>query len=663
MEPTPELEQRAINVVRALAMDGPHAANSGHQGTAMALAPLAHVLFSRVMRYDASQPDWPNRDRFVLSNGHASILLYSMLHLCGFGLSVDDLRRFRQWDSLTPGHPEVHHTTGVEVTTGPLGQGFANGVGLGLAERLLRARFGSDLVDHTTFVICGDGDLSEGISHEAASLAGHLGLGNLVYVYDDNHITIDGPTELALTDDAVARFTAYGWHVNDLGEAADDLDTLEAALREAQRVDDAPSLIVLRSHIAHPSPDLTDSPKAHGLAFDTEEIARTKEIMGLDGAATFQVPADVLAFYREAGVRGATARASWQKSLAELDASVRKDWDAALSSTGLDGWEALLPTFGVGESIATRSASNKVLDAIASALPGLAVGSADLTGNTGVKLDGAVPQDSATPGGRQIHFGIREHAMAAAMNGMALHGGILPVGGTFFVFSDYLRPSMRLAALSGAKVIYSFTHDSIGVGEDGPTHQPIEHLASLRAMPGLQVIRPADANETSAAWRIAIDHDGPTALILTRQNVPVLAGTGSYDDVAKGGYIVTVAGDEPWPDLVLVGTGSEVQLCVEAADILCREDLTVQVVSLPCWSRFDDQDVEYQERVMPPHVPTLAVEAGVSFGWSRYADASVSLDRFGASAPAATLFEQFGFTPENVAERARELLREMTIID
>ena len=662
MATTPELEQLAIDTIRALAMDGPEAADSGHQGTAMALAPLAHVLFTRVMDYDASDPSWPDRDRFVLSNGHASILLYSMLHLCGFGLSLDDLRAFRTWGSATPGHPEVHHTAGVEVTTGPLGQGFANGVGLSLAERVLRNRFGTELVDHHTYVICGDGDLEEGISHEAASLAGHLGLGRLVYVYDDNHISIDGPTELALSDDPVKRFEAYGWHVQNLGESANDLDVMEAALRSARDESAAPSLIVLRSHIGYPSPEFTDSAKAHGNPFTPEEIAATKQVMGLPPDENFHVPAEVLELYRTAGVRGSNRREAWQARL-EAFSGDRSAWDAGQAATGVSGWQDALPTFPVGEKLATRQASNKVLDALGPLLPGLIVGSADLTGNTGVSLAGAEVQEPATPGGRQVHYGIREHAMGAVLNGLALHGGTIPVGGTFFVFSDYMRPAVRLAALSQAKVIYSWTHDSIGVGQDGPTHQPIEQLASLRAMPGLRLIRPADANETAAAWRIAIEHDGPTALVLTRQSVPTLEGTSSFDHVARGAYVLDIVGDGEYVDLVLVGTGSEVSLCVDAARQLAAEGLSIQVVSMPCWDLFAAQDDSYQDSVIPPEVPTLAVEAGSTFGWDRWADDTIGIDHFGASAPGDVLFTQFGFTVEHVTDRARALVRDLTPSD
>ncbi len=648
-----DLEKRAINVIRGLAMDAPHAANSGHQGTAMALAPLAHVLWTRVLRYDAADPDWPDRDRFVLSAGHASILQYSMLHLTGHGLELDDLKQFRQWGSRTPGHPEVGHTRGIEVTTGPLGQGFANAVGMAMAERWLAARFGPELFDHHTFVIAGDGDLAEGVSHEAASLAGHQGLDKLVVVYDDNHVSIDGPTELSLSDDAPTRFRGYGWHVDEVGEVAEDLDALEAALERAKANTGAPTLIVLRSHIAFPSPTLTDSPKAHGLAFDEDTIREAKELMGLPDEP-FHVPDDVLRYYREAGERGRTAREEWDKRLAAFDGQ-RAALDCCLDAEGLPGWEKALPTFGLDESMATRQASGKVLQALTETVPGLVGGGADLTGNTGTAIAGAGVMSADEPGGRQIFFGVREHGMAAIMNGMALHGGLLPVGGTFLVFSDYARGAVRLSALSGAKVIYSFTHDSVGVGEDGPTHQPVEHVAALRAMPGLSVIRPADANETVAAWQAAVDGHGPTALILSRQSVPTLQGT-SADGVLRGGYVLVESDGEP--DLVLVATGSEVHLCVEAARRLADEGVAVRVVSLPSWNLFEAQGDDYRDHVLPPEVPTLAVEAGVSFGWDRYADDSITIDHFGHSAPGELVLERLGFTADNVVERSRELLDE-----
>jgi transketolase len=650
----PDLEQRAIDVIRGLSMDAPNAARSGHQGTAMALAPLAHVLFTRVMNYDAEHPDWPDRDRFVLSNGHASILLYSMLYLTGYGLTLDDIKDFRQWGSPTPGHPEVHHTTGVEVTTGPLGQGVANGIGMGLAERWLRARYSSEVVDHHTFVICGDGCLEEGISHEAASLAGHLGLGRLVYIYDDNHITIDGPTELALSDDPVKRFEGYGWHVEYVGEIANDLDALEAAIRRAMAVEDRPSMIVLRSHIAYPSPDHTDDAATHGYALKDAEIAATKAVMGIPDEP-FWVPDDVLEYYREAGRRGRAARIGWQDRF-EAWGGDKASFEAALAARGLPDWATALPSFEVGEKIATRVASGACFSALTEVVPGLIGGAADLTGNTGTAIKGSTIQSADTPEGRQVHFGVREHAMGGIMNGMALHGGTLPVGGTFLVFSDYMRGAVRLAAISEAKVIYSWTHDSVGVGEDGPTHQPIEQVASLRAIPNLVVVRPADANETVEAWRFAVEHDGPTALILSRQNLPVLEGTAGPDRLVKGGYVLRDADGAAAPDLVLVATGSEVWVSVDAAELLTAAGVRVRVVSLPSWEIFAVQPDDYREAVLPAGVPTLSVEAGTTFGWARYADDSLGIDHFGASAPGDLVLEKFGFTAENVAARATALL-------
>jgi transketolase len=648
------LEQRAINVIRGLAMDGPQAARNGHPGTAMALAPLAHVLWTRIMDYDAEAPDWPDRDRFVLSAGHASILLYSMLHLTGYGVTLDDLRRFRQWGSATPGHPEVHHTPGVEVTTGPLGQGFANGVGMGVAERWLRSRFGPELCDHRTYVICSDGDLMEGISHEAASLAGHLELGRLVYVYDDNHISIDGDTALSYSDDVVRRFEGYGWHVTDLGEVANETGTLEAALRAAGDDEEAPSLLVLRSHIGWPSPNFTDTADAHGNPLGDDEVAATKEILGLPPDETFWVPDDVLDLYRSAGRRGRPRREAWEKRLAEWDGD-RDAYEAAMAMRGLPGWQESLPSFEPGAEVATRKAGGACLQALVDVVPGLMGGGADLTGNTGTAIEDHGLFSAKDPGGRQMHFGVREHAMAGVMNGMAAHRGVLPVGGTFFVFSDYMRPALRLAAMSEFKVLFSFTHDSVGLGQDGPTHQPVEHLMSLRAMPQLRLIRPADANETVAAWRIALESDGPTALVLTRQDVPVLEGT-TAGAVERGAYVLHDPGE---PRIVLLGTGSEVAVCLGAAELLAADGLAARVVSMPSWDLFADQGADYQDDVLPPELPTLAVEAGASLGWERWADDSVSLDRFGASAPGAVALAKLGYTPENVADRARQLVDEL----
>jgi transketolase len=650
-----DLSSRAINVIRGLAMDAPQAADSGHPGTAMALAPLAHVLWTRILRYDAEAPHWPDRDRIVLSAGHASILLYSMLHLTGYGLTRDDLRAFRQWGSQTPGHPEVHHTAGVELTTGPLGQGFTNAVGMGIAERWLRARFGPELCDHRTYVICSDGDLMEGVSHEAASLAGHLGLGRLIYVYDDNHITIDGPTELAYSDDVAGRFRAYGWHVDELGEVANDTGVLEAALRRAAADEEAPSLLILRSHIGWPSPRFTDTAEAHGNPLGDDEVAVTKEILDLPPDETFWVPDDVLELYREAGRRGRDARDAWEKRLAGY-AGDREAYEACIGRRGLPGWEAALPTWQPGESLATRKASAAVIEALADKVPGLVGGGADLTGNTGTVIEDRGVNTAEDPGGRQVYFGVREHGMAGALNGMAAHGGVIPVGGTFFVFSDYARPAVRLAAMSDYKAVFAFTHDSVGLGEDGPTHQPIEHLASLRAMPRLRLIRPADANETAQAWRIALSSEGPTALVLTRQSLPVLEGTAGAP-VEQGAYVLADPGGDL--DVVLVGTGSEVSVCVGAAERLAEDGLAARVVSMPSWDLFAVQGDDYQNLVLPPDVPTLAVEAGSSFGWDQWADDSVSIDRYGASAPGAVALANLGYTPENVAERARTLVNDL----
>ncbi|HLI44733.1 MAG TPA: transketolase [Acidimicrobiales bacterium] len=654
-----DLEQRGVNVIRGLAMDAPQRANSGHPGTAMALAPLAHVLFTRVMTYDAGDPGWFDRDRFVLSNGHASILQYAMLYLTGYGLELEDLRQFRQFGSRTPGHPEVHRTPGVEVTTGPLGQGFAQAVGMAMAEQVVRHRFGPGLCDHHVFGICGDGDLMEGVSHEAASLAGNLGLGRLVFVYDDNHITIDGPTELAVTDDVPRRFEAYGWQVLRLGEVANDLDALERGLREAMAEPDRPSLVVVRSHIGWPSPHRTDTKEAHGEPLGEEEIRVTKELLGLPPDEAFYVPEDVLAWYREAGARHRPAREAWLARRETLSASEQAAFEAGLGGQGLKGWEEKLPRFEPGAKMATRKAVNVALTATAELIPSLVAGAADLTGNTGTALDLADAMSRANPGGRQVHYGIREFAMVSALNGMALHGGVLPVGGTFFAFSDYCRPALRLGAISRAHAIVFFTHDSIGLGEDGPTHQPIEQLASLRAMPGLRVIRPADANETASAWKVAVDSEGMTLLVLTRQEVPVLDGTAERapEGVARGGYVLVEAPGGA-PELVLVGTGSEVQHCVAAAGLLAGEGRSVRVVSLPSFDLFEAAGAEHRRAVLPPGVPTLAVEAASSFGWDRYADATVTIDRFGASAPGSRNMEEFGFTAEHVAERARCLLEE-----
>ena len=646
-----DLQSRQINTIRALALDAVKNANSGHTGTAMALAPLAHVLFSKVMNYDAADPNWPDRDRFILSAGHASMLLYSMLYLTGHGLEIEDIKQFRQLGSQTPGHPEVHLTPGVEVTTGPLGQGIANAVGMALAERHLRSRLGSEIVNHRIWAICGDGDLMEGISHEAASLAGHQQLGNLVVIYDDNRITIDGATDLTLSDDAQQRFEAYGWHVNNLGDAAEDVAALEGALTEAAAQNDRPSLIIIRSHIAFPAPNAMDTPGAHGAITDETEIAAAKELMGFDPELTFDVADDVLSAYREAGRRGSDLRAAWQERVAK--SSLDSSWvNTMLEGAPIAAWTEELPVYSPGTSLATRNANNQVLDALVDVVPSLVAGSADLTGNTGTNIVGEA-MTAATPEGRKLYYGVREHAMGSVANGMALHGGILPVVGTFLVFADYMRPSVRMAALSSAKVIFVWSHDSVGVGEDGPTHQPIEHVASLRAIPDLDVIRPADANEVSQAWEIAINNAGPTAIILTRQNVPVLEGTDRTGQVSKGAYVLI---DAPDPAVVLAGTGSEVQLCVQAAAALAEDGISSRVVSMPSWEIFGRQDPDYRKEVLPDGIPVVGVEAGVSFGWDQWADKTVTIDQFGKSAPGDQVMQVLGISAAAIEAAARDLL-------
>ena len=652
MTDTDSLDARTIATIRGLAMDGPHAARSGHQGTAMSLAPVAHVLWSRIMNFDAENPDWFDRDRFILSPGHASILQYALLHLYGFGLTNEDLQNFRQWDSATPGHPEVGHTAGVEVTTGPLGAGISNAVGMAIAEENLRARLGPDVCDHYIYGLCSDGDLQEGVSHEAASLAGHLGLGRLIFVYDDNNITIDGPTSLTFSDNSADRFRSYGWDVHEVGSIGEDLDALEAAIRAAKDVTDKPSLIVLKTVIGFPATESAGTNHAHGYAIFDEEIAATKTAIGLPADETFYVHDEVLAYCRESGVRGAAVRDAWQARVDSFDG------DAALltaltSGTPLDGWMDALPSWEPGETIATRKASGAVLQALAPVFPSIIGGGADLTGNTGTALkDVGVfsPEDRA---GRQLYFGVREHGMGSAMVGMSAHGGVFPVGGTFLVFSDYMRGAVRLSALSHLPLVYSWTHDSVGVGEDGPTHQPVEHVSSLRAMPGLNVWRPADGNEVAAAWAFAIDTAGPTAMVLSRQNLPVLAGTADFDKVSKGGYVLE---DEGSAQVVLVATGSEVQHCVAAAASLRADGISARVVSLPCWEVFEQQDEDYRSSVFPDGVPAVSIEAGSTFGWARYADVTIGIDRFGASAPGDVVMEKLGITADAVTAAAKTLI-------
>lgn len=650
---TNSLDAKTIATIRGIAMDGPHEANSGHQGTAMSLAPLAHVLWSRIMNFDAEHPDWFDRDRFILSPGHASIMQYTLLHLYGFGLTKQDLSEFRSWGSKTPGHPELGHTAGVEVTTGPLGAGFSNAVGMAISEENLRSRLGTDICDHYIYGICSDGDMEEGLSHEAASLAGHLGLGRIIFVYDDNDITIDGNTSITFSDNTADRFRAYDWDVTEVGEIGEDLDALEAAINNAKAVTDKPSLIVLKTTIGFPATESAGSNHAHGYAMFDEEIAATKKVLGLPADEKFYVEADVLEHCRAAGIRGAAKRTEWESRHAAYDGD-KAELTALLTGRPLDGWMDALPSWDSGENIAARKASGAVLQALTSVYPSIMGGGADLTGNTGTTIKDAGVFTKDDRAGRQVYFGIREHAMGGAMVGMSAHGGTFPVGGTFLVFSDYMRGAVRLAALSKLPMVFSWTHDSVGVGEDGPTHQPIEHVASMRAMPELNVWRPADGNETASAWAVAIDTHGPTAMILSRQGLPVLEGTkGNHDAIAKGGYVLADSDDA---QVVLVGAGSEVQHCVTAAGILKAEGISSRVVSLPCWEIFDSQDQKYRDSVLTPGLPSVSIEAGTTMGWAKYADVNIGIDRFGASAPGDVVMDKLGINPDSVVNAARGLL-------
>ncbi|MEJ2207788.1 MAG: transketolase [Anaerolineae bacterium] len=656
------LDQMCVNTIRTLAMDAVQRANSGHPGMPLGMADAAYVLWTRYLEHNPADPAWANRDRFVLSAGHGSMLLYSLLYLTGYDLPLEELKRFRQWGSMTPGHPEYGEAPGVETTTGPLGQGFANGVGLALAERLLAAEFnrpGLDIVDHYTYAIVSDGDLMEGISHEAASLAGHLGLGKLIYLYDDNSITIEGSTDLAFSEDVARRFTAYGWHV----QAVDghDRDAIDVALAQAQVERDRPSLIMFRTHIGYGSPNKQDTAEAHGAPLGEEEVRRTKEALNWPPDAEFLVPDEALAHFRAALDRGNEAQSAWEAVFGRYAAEcpeLAAEWQRRMAGELPADWQSFLPTFEPGSAaVATRAAGGKVLEALAPAVPELIGGSADLHPSTKTFLKTYADVQAGAYGGRNLHFGVREHAMAGLMNGMVLHGGLRPYGGTFLVFSDYMRPSIRLAALMGLPVVYVFTHDSIFVGEDGPTHQPVEHAASLRAIPNLAVIRPADARETAGAWAVALARqEGPTALLLSRQKLPVLAET-RPESVGRGAYVL--AGDDD-AQVILMATGSEVSVALEARDVLAGQGISARVVSMPCWERFEAQSREYREQVLPPAVTArLAVEAGVALGWDRYvgtAGATLTHDRFGASAPYKVLAEQFGFTAQTVAERARALL-------
>jgi transketolase len=647
------------NVIRGLAMDGVQAADSGHPGMPMGMATVAEVLWTRFLKHNPGTPRWFNRDRFVLSGGHGSMLLYSLLHLAGYDLPLEQLQQFRQLGSRTPGHPEYGLTPGVEMTTGPLGQGFASGVGMALAEAHLAQVFnrpGYPLVDHFVYAFCGDGDLQEGISHEAASLAGHLKLGKLIYFYDDNNITIDGPTALSYSDDVPKRFAAYGWHVQTVD--AYDMRAIGAAIVKAQ-TNGRPSLIICKSHIGYGSPNKQDTAEAHGAPLGAEEVRLTKQALGLPPEPLFWVPDEARTRFRANRYAGGRAQMFWDDLVASYEnefPELAARFHQALSGQLPAGWDAAMPSWKPGEKLATRAASGKVLDAIAPAIPNLIGGSADLTPSNNTRFKGVAdikPEDYA---GRYVRFGVREHAMGAMLNGMALHGGVIPYGGTFLVFSDYMRGAIRLSAIMQTPVIYVWTHDSVGVGEDGPTHQPVEHMAALRAIPKLVVLRPADANETAAAWRYALTHrDRPVALLLTRQALPVLAGAEDHTQTARGGYILA---DAPAgrPDVILLAAGSEVSVALAARELLAQRGAQARVVSMPSWELFEEQDVAYRERVLPAAVTArVSVEAGVTQGWERYtglAGANVGINRFGESGKFAAVMAHLGITAERVAERA-----------
>jgi transketolase len=655
---TTDIAMLAINTVRTLSMDAVQKADSGHPGTPMALAPLAYVLWTRHMRYDPRDPAWPDRDRFVLSAGHASMLLYSALFLTGYDLSLDDLKQFRQWGSKTPGHPEHGETAGVETTTGPLGQGIGNAIGMAAAEAHLAAVFnkaGPSIVDHYTWFICGDGDLMEGVSHEAASFAGHAKLGKLIGFYDDNKITIDGPTDLTYSDDAGKRFEAYGWHVQHVADV-NDLAALDHAIAAAKAATDRPSLIIVRSHIGYGSPK-QDTNKAHGEALGVQNVSLTKTKLGWPSQEAFFVPDESLAHWRQAGARGRADHDAWATRLADYRAAhpdLAAEFDRRIRGDAPSGWESAIPTFTPETgAVASRAAAGKVLNAIAPKFPELFGGSADLNPSTLTTLDGAgtfTPDDRA---GQNIHYGIREHGMGSIMNGMALHGGVLPYGATFLIFSDYMRPAIRLAALMHQHVIYVFTHDSIGLGEDGPTHQPIEQLSTLRAIPNMTVIRPADASETAEAWRTALAHrDGPVALVLSRQKLVFIdrAKFGTAAGVARGGYVL---GDTPGgpPQVVLIASGSEVGLILEAQQKLAAKGVRARTVSMPSTNLFARQPQEYRDQVLPPTIRRVAVEAGSPMSWYEWVGsdgAVIGLDRFGASAPAPRLFQELGITVDHI---------------
>jgi len=663
-----DLDTLCINTIRMLCVDAVQQANSGHPGMPMGAAAMAYTLWTRFLRHNPQNPKWPDRDRFVLSAGHGSMLLYSLLHLTGYDLPLEELKNFRQWGSRTPGHPEYGRTPGVETTTGPLGQGFANGIGMAIAERFLAARFnrpGYTIVDHHTYGIISDGDLMEGVSHEAASLAGHLGLGKLIYLYDDNDISIERSTEITFTEDRMRRFEAYKWHVQEV-EDGNDLDAVATAIERAQEETGKPSLIAVRTHIGFGSPRKQDTPSAHGEPLGPEEVLRTKENLGWPTDASFFIPEEAAAHFLQARARGKTMEEEWNETFlayAHAFPDLADTWHRWMNHQFPEDLEQYFPSFAPDQKgPATRAASGKVLNALAPHIPNLVGGSADLAPSNKTLISGESDFLAGTYEGRNIRFGVREHGMGSIMNGMALHGGLIPYGGTFLIFSDYMKPAIRLAAMMGLQVIYVFTHDSIGLGEDGPTHQPIEQLASLRSIPNLVVLRPADANEVAQGWRIALQRkNGPVALALTRQGLPILDRSmlGPAESVAKGGYILKDT-DDGRPDVILMASGSEVPIALEAALELEKQDINVRVVNMVSWELFDEQPAEYRDAVLPEGVTArLSVEAGCTQGWDKYTGSRgvvLGIDHFGASAPFQQLYEKFGITTKNLVEKALQLL-------
>ena len=663
-----DIEQLAINTVRILSADAVQKANSGHPGTPMALAPIGHVLWSKVLNYNPKNPHWANRDRFILSAGHACMFQYSFLYLTGYDLTLDDIKNFRQLHSKTAGHPEYGLLDGIEVTTGPLGQGFANGVGFAIAQKYLAARYnrpGFDLFDYKIYAICSDGDLMEGVASEAASLAGHLELGNIIYLYDDNHISIEGDTDITFNEDVAERFRAYGWHVQVVDDA-NDTKAVANAIQNAKEEISKPSIIKVRSHIAYGSPNKVDTAGAHGSPLGADEIKLVKKFFGFDPEQSFVVPEEVLKYYHESGAKGATTEQKWNELYSSYKAAfpeLAAEYEQAISGELPAGWDANLPVFSATDGkMATRQASGKVLNAIAAALPNLIGGAADLAPSTDTNLKAYKSFTVENRDGRNFHFGIREHAMGSALNGMALTKGIIPYGATFLMFSEYMRPPIRLAAIMKIRPIFVYTHDSIGLGEDGTTHHPIEQLVSLRSIPNTLVIRPADANETAQAWRVALEHkDGPVILVFSRQGLPILDQEkyGKASKLEKGAYILSDSKKKP--DVILIATGSEVTLILQAQEKLKSEGIDARVVSMPSWELFDKQSDSYKEKVFPKSVKKrLAVEAGSPLGWHKYVGDKgdvIAMNGFGESAPAEQLFEEFGFTVENVVKKAKALLK------